>query len=78
MSTPITYDINTVPESRPKSRGLLARFLERLIAAREAQAKRYLVNYLSLMSDERLRDLGYSDQQIRELRVERRLPEKVA
>lgn len=78
MSTPIAYDVHAVPESKPRSPGFLARFFEGLTASREAEAKRYLVNYLSSLSDQRLRDLGYTDSQIRTIRFEHRLPEVAA
>lgn len=77
MSTPITYGINAIPEARNKARsaGWLQRVFDRLAASREAQATRYLVDYLSTMSDARLAELGYTDVQIRYMRTERRLPE---
>ena len=78
MSTPITYGVDAIPETRAKSTGFLAGFFARLIASREAQAQRYLVNYLSSLSDERLQDLGYTDAQIRKLRIERQLPQIAA
>ncbi len=78
MSTPTTYTIADTPMSRGKSNGLLQRMFDRLLAAREAQAHRYLVDYLSAMSDARLAELGYTDEQIRQIRMERRLPELAA
>lgn len=75
MSTPIAYGVDAVPEVRTKSSGFLTRIFDRLTAAREAQAERYLVNYLSALSDSRLEELGYTDAQIREIRINRRLPE---
>ncbi len=75
MSTPITYTIGNVPVSRAKSKGLIQRLFDRLLAAREAQAHRYLVDYLSAMSDARLIELGYTASQIEQIKVERRLPE---
>lgn len=78
MSTPTTYTIADTPMSRGKSNGLLQRLFDRLLAAREAQAHRYLVDCLSNMSDARLAALGYTDEQIRQIRIERRLPELAA
>lgn len=78
MSTPITYTIDAVPRSRaeaPSKPGWLRRAFYGLLAAREAQAHRYIVDYLSRLSNERLAELGYTDEQIRLLRVEGRLPE---
>lgn len=78
MSTPITYSIGNVPESRTKSGGWVQRVFDRLLAARETQAHRYLVDYLAGLSDARLTDLGYTGEQIRQIRVERRLPERAS
>jgi len=79
MSTPITYNVNTIPETRReterKGTSWLQRVFDRLLAAREAQVERYLVDYLSSLSNERLADLGYTEEQIRQIRVERRLPD---
>lgn len=79
MSTQIAYGVDAIPETRteakPKSAGWLQRVFDRLLAAREAQAHRYLVDYLSAMSDARLAELGYTEEQIRKIRAERRLPE---
>lgn len=77
MSTPITYSIDAIPRSKtesPSKPGWLRRAFDRLLAAREAQAHRYIVDYLSKLSNERLAELGYTDEQIRQIRVERRLP----
>jgi len=77
MSTEIAYDVHSIPQStseKARSAGWLQRVYNRLLAAREAQATRYLVNYLSGLSDSRLAELGYTDEQIRQIRKERRLP----
>jgi len=79
MSTQIAYGVDAIPEARsetkPRSASWVQRVFDRLAASREAQANRYLVDYLSAMSDERLAELGYTDAQIRCIRTERRLPE---
>lgn len=79
MSTQVAYGVDAIPETRtaakPKSASLLQRVFDRLLAAREAQANRYLVDYLSALSDARLAELGYTDHQIRQIRSDRRLPE---
>ncbi|MGB3719818.1 MAG: hypothetical protein WBB38_09560 [Hyphomicrobiaceae bacterium] len=80
MSTPMTYAVNTIPSTRrapAQSKSWIQRAFDRLLSARHAQAERYLVDYLSALSDERLRELGYGDEEIRQIRVERRLPESV-
>lgn len=79
MSTPITYNVNTIPETRRgtdrKEPNWLQRVFDRLLAAREAQTERYLVDYLSALSNARLAELGYTEEQIRQIRVERQLPD---
>lgn len=79
MSTQIAYGVDAVPETRteakPRSASWIQRVFDRLAASREAQANRYLVDYLSAMSDARLAELGYTDEQIYCIRNERRLPE---
>jgi hypothetical protein len=48
---------------------------ERLIKARERQATRHVYSYLNLQSDERLKDLGYTSEEIAALRAgEVRIP----
>jgi len=77
MSTPITYDIGTLPRSRTETqseKGWFRRALDRLMAARQAQAERLIVDSLNRMSDERLAEYGYTKDQIRMIRVDRRLP----
>lgn len=79
MSTQIAYGVDAIPETRneskPKTAGWIERVFDRLAASRQAQANRYLVTYLSAMSDERLADLGYTDEQIRCIRTEGRMPD---
>ena len=74
MSTPITYGLEAIPATPVKPAGWLARAFDRLVAAREQQAKAYIVNYLGSLSDSRLTELGYTAKQIHEIRVERELP----
>ncbi|MFO7298280.1 MAG: hypothetical protein DIU57_007555 [Pseudomonadota bacterium] len=71
MSTEIAYDVRAIPQStseKGKSTGWLQRIYNRLLAAREAQATRYLLDYLSGLSDTRLAELGYTDEQIQQIR----------
>lgn len=78
MSTPMTCAVNTIPSTRrasAQSKSWIQRAFDRLFAGRQAQAERYLVDYLSALSNERLAELGYSEEEIRQIRVERRLPQ---
>jgi hypothetical protein len=47
----------------------IADFFKRLIAAREAQGKRHVANYLASCSNERLMQLGLSAEDIRDVRT---------
>jgi len=75
MSTPITYGMEAVPNPSVRAAGRFQRALERFIEARAEQGRRRVLAYVSTLSDERLTELGYTDEQIRQIRVERKLPE---
>jgi uncharacterized protein YjiS (DUF1127 family) len=49
--------------------GQLSAFVRRLIAAREVAAKRRVAVYLGACTDERLYDLGLSNEDIRAIRA---------
>jgi len=74
MSTPITYGMDAVPNTSARATGRFKRALERFIDAREEQGRRRVLGYLAMLRDERLAELGYTDEQIRQIRIERRLP----
>ena len=57
-----------------KHRGLFKRMLDAVFAARQAEAARQVAGFLANQSDTRLRDLGFTDAQIRELRQRGRIP----
>lgn len=78
MSTPITYGMEAVPNTSSRAAGRFQRALERFIEAREAQGRRRVLDYLITLSDERLAGLGYTDEQIRQIRFERKLPSPTA
>jgi len=48
--------------------------VERLLAAREGQAKRRVLSYLAAMDDARLHGLGFAADNISALRSDLRLP----
>jgi hypothetical protein len=72
MSTPITYNGETAPFALPSARstraGFFKRFFQSMVAAREAQALRYVSGYLSRLSDEQLENLGLTRSEIRDVR----------
>lgn len=47
-----------------EKRGLFMRFLDGLVAAREAQAKRYIARYLLSMDDKLIEDAGFSREEL--------------
>jgi hypothetical protein len=51
------------------SAGPIADFFKRVMAAREAKAKRYVAHYLAGCSNERLMQLGLSAEDIRAVRT---------
>ncbi len=78
MSTPITYLMDAVPDNSARAASRFRHALERFIAAREAQGSRRVLHYLRTLTDDRLAALGFTDEQIRQIQVERRLPERTA
>lgn len=72
MSTPIAYGSPAVPfEAARTQPGLFRRVVRALMAAREAQALRYVSGYLNQLSDEQLKRLGMTDAEIRDVRSRR-------
>jgi uncharacterized protein YjiS (DUF1127 family) len=57
-----------------KAPGFFARFFERLIQARMQQARVHVESYLSHLSDERLKDLGFSTDETKALRAKGTIP----
>ena len=75
MSTPTTTsDTPAVVSVAGKRVGLFKRALDAVVAARQAEACRQVAGFLANQSDARLKDLGFTDAQIREVRQNGRLP----
>lgn len=75
MSTPITYGSEAVPfEAARTQPSLFRRIFRALMAAREAQALRYVSGHLNQLSDEQLRKFGMTDAEIRDVRSRRGEP----
>jgi hypothetical protein len=72
MSTHTTCSADFDPVE--KRAGFFKRALEAVIAARQAEACRQIAGFLASQSDARLKDLGFTDAQIREVRQQGRLP----
>ncbi len=73
MSTQSTTYGIAVPEATEGSTWFKRAF-DRMLAAGEAQGQRRVVNYLAMQSDRRLKEIGYTDAQIHQIRVDRILP----
>ena len=72
MSTATFTAASAVAATRGESQStLFHRTLARLVAARQARAKRLVANHMAKFSVEDLRHLGYSDGQIAEFRAHR-------
>ena len=68
-TTPASFAVDTVRgEATPAKQGFLARFFESLIQARIQRAEREIQPYLAKMSDDRLKDLGFTGTDIEKLR----------
>ncbi len=57
-----------------KAPGFFVRFFERLVQARMQQARLQVQSYLAHMSDERLKDLGFSTDEAKALRAKGNIP----
>lgn len=53
----------------PATPGILRRFLDRLMAARQVRGKAHVHAYLNGLSDQRLADLGFSADRIKAVRA---------
>ena len=67
-TTPVGFTADTHTEATPAKQGFLARWMDRIIAARMARAEREIQPYLARLSDERLKDLGFDGKAIENLR----------
>ncbi|MFN3743455.1 MAG: hypothetical protein ACK4TL_01990 [Hyphomicrobiaceae bacterium] len=68
-TTPVGFTAETATaETASAKPGFLARFVERLIEARVRRAELQVQPYLAKLSDERLRDLGFTGEDIEKLR----------
>jgi hypothetical protein len=62
-------DAAAAPGVQPNAQpGLFQRFFQRLLRAREADATRRIYWFLATQSDERLKDLGYTAEDIQCMR----------
>jgi hypothetical protein len=52
----------------------LKRIFDAIVAARQAEARRQVAGFLATQNDARLKDLGFTEPQIREVRERGRLP----
>lgn len=57
-----------------KAPGFLVRFFERLAQARMRQAKAQVQAYLAQLSDERLKDIGFTSDETKALRAKGTIP----
>jgi uncharacterized protein YjiS (DUF1127 family) len=68
-TTPIGFTAeDTTTEATSAKPGFLSRFFQRLIEARIARAEQEVKPFLARLSDERLRDLGFTGGDIEKLR----------
>jgi hypothetical protein len=68
-TTPVGFAATTTTaESAPAKTGFLTRFFERLIEARIRRAEMHVQAHLAKLSDERLKDLGFTGDHIERLR----------
>jgi uncharacterized protein YjiS (DUF1127 family) len=57
-----------------KSPSLLTRLVNGMVSRREAQARRYVQAHLNGLSDTRLKDLGFTEAEIAEIRATKSVP----
>jgi len=68
-TTPVGFTAETThTEAAPEKAGFFARFFERLIEARIRRAELQVQPYLAQLSDDRLKDLGFTGEDIEKLR----------
>jgi len=68
-TTPVGFTAEaTTTEAAAAKPGFLTRFFERIIEARVRRAELQVQPFLAKLSDERLRDLGFTGQDIEKLR----------
>ena len=68
-TTPVGFTAETTTtETAAAKPGFLTRFFERIIEARVRRAELQVQPYLAKLSDERLRDLGFTGEDIEKLR----------
>jgi len=60
--------------ARERSSGFFTTIFQRFVKAREAEAGRRVAQFLESQSDPRLADLGFSADQISEIRATGRMP----
>ena len=78
MSTPTAYGTPAefapaVAETAGSSVGFFSRVMNALVKTREIQARGYVASYLSMLSDARLQNLGYTEAEIRDFRTRGRV-----
>lgn len=75
MSTNITALQGALAhDEADKTPSFFGRLFKGVAAAREAQAKRYVQAHLNGLSDLRLKDLGFTEAEIREIRATKQIP----
>lgn len=67
-TTPVGFTADTSHTEAKAGKGFFSRLLDSIIAARMARAQREIQPYLARMSDDRLRDLGFSGEAVEKLR----------
>lgn len=67
-TTPVGFPASARTEKAPAKSNFLTRFFERIIEARMRRAELQVQPHLAELSDERLKDLGFTGERIGELR----------
>jgi uncharacterized protein YjiS (DUF1127 family) len=68
-TTPVGFTAETThAEAAPAKSGAFTRFFERLIQARIRSAELQVQRYLAQLSDERLKDIGFTGEDIEKIR----------
>ena len=60
----LTYSDIPLESKEGHARGVLRRFFDRIIEAREVQAKRYVARYLLQLDDEALKHAGFTREEL--------------
>jgi uncharacterized protein YjiS (DUF1127 family) len=74
MSTTTLTAVGATVVGQSRRPSLFRKLLDSMVASREARARRIVAAELSRMSDQRLGDIGFSREQIAEIRNSGRIP----